>query len=400
MQLLGPSPNFASRFCAVLSCLLCSVPGLKIDSGSKKAPTPLRIGVLSTATINQEGIIHPAAKDPEVAIITAIASRDPLQAKEYKQSLGEGLKFATVYESYQDLLDNANIEAIYNPLPNGLHYEWTMKALKAGKHVLCEKPFASNAEEAREMVDLAKEKGLVLMEAFHWSYHPFRTRMQEIMKSGIIGTIKNISVVFHQGGSSPVTHFAILNGAAGWRATSELAGGAMMDLGSYALDVFRILIGEVPTVTSAKAVRLFSDNDVDAQMSGNVLFVNSGIQGYFDVGFLGPEDFAADIKVTGTRGVLQGSNFNQPHAGNKIVIFDQHGDVVSAEEANSDGLTSYDFQLRAFADHVQMVRDGSKEAWSFINTGDDPVTTMVLLDQAYSMAGLKPRQGPSGIVPL
>eukprot|EP00747_Dinoflagellata_sp_TGD_P165801 gnl/TRDRNA2_/TRDRNA2_187667_c0_seq1.p1 gnl/TRDRNA2_/TRDRNA2_187667_c0~~gnl/TRDRNA2_/TRDRNA2_187667_c0_seq1.p1 ORF type:complete len:420 (+),score=43.41 gnl/TRDRNA2_/TRDRNA2_187667_c0_seq1:75-1334(+) len=418
MDVLVRLHRFSAICCTILACLSCSVSALTAPIGKRSAgselttsshcesakstSSPIRFGVLSAAGINNQSIIGPAAKNPQTAIVTAFACRDPSRAKQYQQSIGDSLKTATVYRDYQDLLDNADIDAVYVPLPNGLHYEWTMKALKAGKHVLCEKPFASNAQEAKEMVKLAKEKGLVLMEAFHWYYHPFRERMQEIMKSGAIGKVQSINVTRRQGGKDPYVHDAVLKlgkDLMGWRLGSELAGGAMMDLGAYAFDAMCALIGEVPVLSSVKALTLESDSNVDAKMSGNVSFVKSGIQGTFDCGLLGPEPYAARIKVIGTEGVMVADGFTQPHNGGQIFLLDHSGHIVSSEKVDSHGSTTYDLQLQAFAEHVQQVREGSQKAWSFPNTGDDPVTNMELLDQAYLMAGLKPRQGPSGIAP-
>jgi predicted dehydrogenase len=131
-------------------------------SGVNTGAKPLRFGVLGAAHINSNAIISPCRSSPQDAIIAALAARDKARALEHVKE--HSLQGCEVFDSYQDLLDNADIDAVYVPSPNGLHYEWTMKALEAGFHVLVEKPFASNAEEARIMVRTAKERHLVLME--------------------------------------------------------------------------------------------------------------------------------------------------------------------------------------------------------------------------------------------
>lgn len=169
--------------------------GESVNTGANTKKAPLRIGVLGAANINANAIIAPCFTSPEEAKITALAARDRARAVEHAEE--HNLDDCEIFESYQDLLDNADVDAIYVPSPNGLHYEWTMKSLDAGYHVLCEKPFASNAEEAKKMVAKAKKKGLVLMEAAHWFYHPFRNRMQDIIASGILGEVKHCYGNFH-----------------------------------------------------------------------------------------------------------------------------------------------------------------------------------------------------------
>src|SRR6185295_11726888 len=144
--------------------------------------SPIRIGVLGAAAIVPMALTKPALAVPEVQI-TAIAARDPKRA----QGFARKHHIPRVHETYTDLLADPEIDAIYNPLPNSLHAEWTIRALRAGKHVLCEKPFASNAREAEEMANAAKETGLVLSEAFAYRYHPITARVKDILASGELG---------------------------------------------------------------------------------------------------------------------------------------------------------------------------------------------------------------------
>jgi len=120
--------------------------------------------------------------------VVAVAARNLSAAQKYAKK--HGIK--TVHTTYEELIQDPEIDAIYNPLPNGLHFEWTIKALQAGKHVLCEKPFASNELESEKMCKLADEKGLIVVEAFHYRYHPATKRLMDILQSGEIGDIQTV----------------------------------------------------------------------------------------------------------------------------------------------------------------------------------------------------------------
>src|SRR3954449_10479655 len=135
---------------------------------------PIRIGILGAARIAPPALVRPARAVAEVEL-NAVAARDPARAQAFASKHG----VPRVLTSYQELLDDPDLDAVYNPLPNGLHAEWTLKALEAGKHVLCEKPFTANAAEAQTVADAARASGLVVMEAFHYRYHPLAARMVE-----------------------------------------------------------------------------------------------------------------------------------------------------------------------------------------------------------------------------
>src|SRR5438093_3743489 len=141
----------------------------------------LRIGVLGAARITPMALLRPARQVPEATVV-AVAARDPQRAYTFAAKHG----IARVHPTYDALLADAEIDAIYNPLPNSLHCEWTIRALQAGKHVLCEKPIASNMAEAERMALVAERSGLVLAEAFHYSYHPLALRVRELLRSGAL----------------------------------------------------------------------------------------------------------------------------------------------------------------------------------------------------------------------
>src|ERR1700687_3982672 len=177
---------------------------------------PIRWGVLGAANIGVKRVI-PAILASASEQLVAVASRNILSARE---------KFAhlpnlRLYGDYDSLLNDPEIDAIYNPLPNSLHAEWTIKAMEAGKHVLCEKPLASNADEARAMADAAARCDRLLFEAFHYRYPPLAARLKAIIDSGVLGTVRHIETVM----CIPL----ILPGDIRYR--WELAGGATMDVG-------------------------------------------------------------------------------------------------------------------------------------------------------------------------
>src|SRR5512142_2648683 len=176
--------------------------------------SPIRIGILGAAAIVPMALTNPACRVPE-AQIAAIAARDPQRA----QAFARKHHVPRVHQNYSDLLADPEIDAVYNPLPNGLHAEWTIRALRAGKHVLCEKPLASNAREAETMAGVARETGLILSEAFAYRYHPLTRRVKEILTSGELGKVRHIEA-----------HFCfLLPSPKNIRYQYELAGGSLMD---------------------------------------------------------------------------------------------------------------------------------------------------------------------------
>src|SRR5579862_8537554 len=198
----------------------------------------VRIGCLGAARIANAALVKPARTTPGAAV-AAIAARDGDRARAYAAKHG----IPASYGSYADLLADPSVDAVYNPLPNGLHGAWTIRALEAGKHVLCEKPFTANAEEAAAVAEVATRTGLVVMEAFHWRYHPLAARMLEVVASGELGTVSRVEAM--------VCFPNLKRDDIRW--DLGLAGGAMMDAGCYAVHLVRALAGAEPSVVSARA---------------------------------------------------------------------------------------------------------------------------------------------------
>jgi predicted dehydrogenase len=201
---------------------------------------PVRWGVLSTADIGLRKVI-PAMADADVSRVTAVASR----SLETAQHAAAALDIPRAYGSYRELLDDPDIEAVYIPLPNNLHPEWTKAAAAAGKHVLCEKPLAMTSDEAREMITACNEAGVLLMEAFMYRLHPMWLKVRELVDSGAIGEIRSVQTAFSYFNNDP----------ANIRNIPEAGGGALYDIGCYAVNAARMLFGAEPTVVKASMLR-------------------------------------------------------------------------------------------------------------------------------------------------
>jgi predicted dehydrogenase len=210
----------------------------------------LRWGILSTARINDAVLGAQAVK------FVAVASRSLSRAQAYAAQKN----IPRAYGSYDELLAAPDIDAVYNPLPNALHVPWTIRALQAGKHVLCEKPFARGAAEAERAFAIAEREGLVLAEAFMWRHHPQVARARELIDSGAIGGIRFLHASF----AGAVT-------VADVRWSRELEGGALMDVGCYCVNGLRALAGAEPEVVSAQQV-VHAGEGVDAALAAVLRF--------------------------------------------------------------------------------------------------------------------------------
>jgi len=324
--------------------------------------TPIRIGVLGAAAIVPMALTNPARHIHDAQII-AIAARDPKRAEHFAKRHN----IPHIHQTYAELLADPDIDAIYNPLPNGLHAEWTIRALKAGKHVLCEKPFASNAEEAEEMAKVARETGLVLSEAFAYRYHPLTARGKEIIASREIGKVQHIDAQFS----------FLLPSPNNIRFKYELAGGALMDTGCYPVSLIRHIAEAEPTVEHAEA-RLFAPQ-VDHNMTADFSFAD-GRTAHLECGMLSPKLFRSLLKVKGDAGMLSVISPFQPHVFNLLTV---KGKTATFRKRVT-GENSYTLQLRAF---IQAIRDEMK-----LNTDPvDAIGNMRVIDAIYEKAGLNKR---------
>jgi predicted dehydrogenase len=323
----------------------------------------LRIGIMGAARIAPVALVKPARRTRQAAI-TAVAARDRARAEEFARKQG----IPRVLDSYAQLLDDPDIDAVYNPLPNGLHGYWTIAALRAGKHVLCEKPFTANADEARAVVEACNANpGLVVMEAFHYQYHPFAKRLVEIVRSGELGNVERIDVAF----SAPLWKRGDI------RYQLALAGGATMDMGCYPVSLLRLL-APGPRVISAEAK--LSSPGVDRAMDAHFSLPDGG-SAHIGCSMFSSSVLRLHAEVIGDDGRISVFNPFSPQHGHRMKVTTPLG---SRKERFSRRPT-YDFQLDAF---VAAVQEGS----SFPTTAVDAIRTMELIDAIYSAAGLPLRQ--------
>ncbi|WP_329789014.1 Gfo/Idh/MocA family oxidoreductase [Lentzea sp. DG1S-22] len=323
----------------------------------------VRIGVLGAAAIAPIAVVRPA-RSSTVAEVVAVAARSAERARTFADRHG----IARVHDSYEDLLADPAVDAVYNPLPNGLHGRWTLAALEAGKHVLCEKPFTANAAEAAEVAKAAQASGLVVMEAFHYRYHPLAVRVDEIVRSGVLGPLRHVeaSVCF------PLPKFSDI------RYDYSLAGGAMMDAGCYAVHMVRLLGGEEPEVRSAKA--LPHGPSVDRAMRATLSFP-SGHTGSVHASLWSSTVLKLSMKAIGENGVLHVLNPLGPQLAHRLSL--RLKDRKSTETFGRR--STYAYQLDAFTAAVLHGRP-------FPTTADDAVRTMTVIDAVYRAAGLPLRR--------
>ena len=322
----------------------------------------LRIGALGAARITPLALVRPARSVPGVEVL-AVAARDEGRARRFAARHG----IPRVATGYAELLADPEIDAVYNPLPNSLHCEWTIRALEAGKHVLCEKPLASNADEARRMTLAAEKAGRVLVEAFHWRYHPLAERMKSVVASGALGRVRHVEASF----CIPLP----LPGDIRYR--FDLAGGATMDAGCYPVSIVRHLAGAEPEVVTATA-RLASP-EVDRWMRAELSF-EDGRTGRITCSLFSASLLRLDARVVGDAGEMRVTNPIAPHFFHRLRVRTQAGRSVEQVA----GEATYTHQLRAFASAVQQ---GERVP----TDGAHGVANMTVIDAIYRKAGLRLR---------
>jgi xylose dehydrogenase (NAD/NADP) len=220
---------------------------------------PLRLGVLGAAKIALGGII-PAAARTEKVEVAAVGTRGGKKLREVREAAPE----VELFEDYDSLIEGADVEAIYVPLPNSMHVEWTLKALAAGKHVLCEKPFSLEGEEAARAVEAAARDGLTLMEGFMFRLHPQTLRLRKLLSEGAVGGVRQAIAEFgHQ-----------LDDLEDVRGIGSLGGGSLGDVGCYCVSALRLAFGGEPLRASAFA--RFDEEGADRELAG-VLEFDAGL---------------------------------------------------------------------------------------------------------------------------
>lgn len=323
---------------------------------------PVRIGILGTATVATYAMIAPARSVARVRV-EAVGSRDDARARTYAKEHGIGR-----WGSYEALLDDAEIDAIYIALPNNLHAEWSLRALQAEKAVLCEKPLASNSEEAAQLAAHARRYNGPLVEAFHWRCHPVAARLQRIVSEGEIGAIRHITGRFSYPRSNMLPDDFRLDYARG--------GGVMMDAGCYVVNLQRMLLGEPVGLGAVKV--LLDGSEIDVEIDAELDFAN-GATGRVIASNTG-QDFDVVTIILGERGSAVVHNAFLTAFGCRI-DFDCEGRRWSEDLGSTP---TYYYQLTRFAD---VVRGGAE----VLTTVEDAVANLAAVDMVYRGAGLHER---------
>lgn len=365
---------------------------------------PLKIGILGAAAIAPSALVLPAKSHPEVELY-AVAARDISRAEKFAKKHGFK-KWYGGTDGYQELLDDHEIDIVYNPLPNGLHYEWTMKALAAGKHVLLEKPSGNTAEETRRMYSLADQKGLVLLEAFHYKFHPAIQRVRAIIDSGELGAIKEVNATL-------ALPKGILGNDNDIRMNYDLGGGAMMDCGCYPLSCVRYLTSNNPSaVISATAIRYSKDPRIDTGTTANLTFASlkpgeEPVRSIIKCDFAIPPRWGLiprwpDISVRAVceRGSIEIFNYVMPVIYHSITVRPD-GKVPRTEKAytfeggkGEEWWTTYRYQLEAFVDKV---KGRTPQTWM---SPEDSIANMEWIEKIYEESGLESRPQSTFVLPI
>ncbi len=287
----------------------------------------MRLGLLSTARINDA--ILGGAKDTDRVEVVAVASRDDARAEAYAREHG----IARSHGSYEALLADDEVDGVYISLPNRLHHEWTVAALAAGKHVLCEKPYSRRPAEVEEAFARADSAGVVLMEAFMYRHHPQTAAVKTLVEDGAVGKVRLVRASFR----------FVLPTLDDIRANTELDGGALMDVGCYCVSGSRLLAGEPEHV---RAEQVLGPSGVDMSFHGTMRFAGD-VVGQFDCSFALPS--YQRLEVDGEEGTLVvESPWRTDWLGDVLLRRDDE-----VERLDVPGGDSYRLELENFADAAE-----------------------------------------------
>ncbi|MEM1263004.1 MAG: Gfo/Idh/MocA family oxidoreductase [Pseudomonadota bacterium] len=329
---------------------------------SQPPNSPIRIGLLGASRIARGAIIEPAQYIDGVEV-TRIAASSAEKARRYASEHG----IPVVEADYDALVSSDAVDLVYNALPPSGHCHWSQQALANGKHVLCEKPFAMNAVEARAMLAAAETSAGELIEAFHYRYHPLFEHVLATVASGRIGEIRSLKARFD---------VAIPYVEGELRHTLSVGGGALMDLGCYPVHWVRTIMGGEPTVVTANAVQ--ERPGIDLEMRAALDF--AGVTAEIACSMAIDKAFAAELRIVADRGSIVVTNPLAPHDGHSLVIT-VDGEMTST---SVDGQSTYWHQLT----HVLDVIAGRATP---VTGGADAVANMVAIDAIYRAAGMSPR---------
>ncbi|HEX3546732.1 MAG TPA: Gfo/Idh/MocA family oxidoreductase [Mycobacterium sp.] len=318
----------------------------------------LRIGVLGASRIAELAVVEPAHELGHRLV--AVAARDERRAEAFAEKHG----VERVLTSYDDVINDPEVDAVYNPLANALHAPWNLAAIAAGKPVLTEKPFARDRAEAQKVAQAAEAAGITVLEGFHYLFHPVTRRAFELAGDGTLGRLVHVEVRM----AMPAPE----DDDPRW--SLELAGGAMMDLGCYGLHVMRRL-GH-PSIVRAHAEQRSAG--VDAWCDVELAFPG-GATG-LSANSMVADDDAFTLRIVGSRGDVLVHNFIKPHDDDRLTLRTPTGTTVERLGTRP----SYTYQLEAFAAHVLHGAPLPIDV-------SDAVENMAYVDAAYRAAGMTPR---------
>lgn len=319
-------------------------------SAPMSEPSTINIGILGAARVAAYAMMAPAREVDGVTVRT-VAARDLKRAEAFAAAHG----IQHVHSSYDALIGDPAVDLVYIATPPAFHAVNALKALRAGKHVLVEKPFAMDATEAREVLVAAERAGRRVFEAFHYRHHALWHRVVALLRGGAVGRINSLDAAFH----APIAQVA---GEFRWDAS--LGGGALMDLGCYPLQWVRVATGEEPVVESASMRR---NNGVDVATEARLSFPGGALAKI--ACSMDADAFAASLKIVGERGSITIDNPLAPHFGHRLVV-DSNGSSVTEKV---EGVSTFAAQLQAVA---ATLRNGVP----FPLAADDPVRSMASID--------------------
>ncbi len=296
---------------------------------------PLRLGVLGAARIALGGILPAAARTDSVDVV-AVATRSGKKSREARDAAPD----AELFEDYDSILESAGVDAVYVPLPNSMHVEWTIKALRAGKHVLCEKPFALQEEGAQRAVQTAQEQGLRVMEGFMFRLHPQTLRLRELLSEGTVGEVRQAVAQFGHRLDDPEDV----------RGIGSLGGGSLGDVGCYCVSGLRLAFGDEPRRVSAYA--RFDEEGADRELAGMLEF--EGGLGVVSCSISSAR--RERLEIVGTEGSISlDTPFRADKAGGKMEIT-HRGQTTAERFGEAD---PYRMELEEFA---AAIREGREPA--------------------------------------
>lgn len=354
---------------AFSAALTDPAPGQAPGAGPSTQSSPYRIGMLGTGFVTQMAMINPAKQVPEVRV-EAAGSRSAERGRAFADKYGIPRSL-----DYEALIHDPSIDIVYIALPIALHAEWAIRALEAGKHVLCEKSMTANGDEADKVAQAVRKSGRVFMEGYHFPYHPFWQRVRDLLHTRAIGSIKSVEATFD-------ANIPKLTTPDNFRANFETGGGNLLDSGCYPLYALCDILGDVQNVVSAEAEVFPTDRRVDLSIAATLAFAG-GLQGKLRSNWRATTP-KMNVTVYGDAGTLTVDQFFMPQAGGTLRMdWDGH----SYAESVTDRTPTFVYQLRELA---RCIRDGAP----VLTSADNGTRLMRACDAIYTKAGL-PLRGKS-----